>query len=50
LSQKGLCKLFDHPDRPAICSAFQATPWLCGASTTEAFKLITEVEKATTPF
>jgi Fe-S-cluster containining protein len=49
LSQKGLCGLFGHPDRPEVCSAFQAVAWLCGASQEEAFRLISEIERLTTP-
>lgn len=49
LTDKGLCALFGKPERPKICSSFQAMPETCGNSWKEAFRLINELERATAP-
>jgi hypothetical protein len=47
LSADGRCRLFGLPERPAICSAFQAEPELCGANRAEAMERIQELERQT---
>lgn len=47
LSADGRCRLFGLPERPAICSAFQAEPELCGANRAEAMERIRELERQT---
>ncbi len=44
LSDDNLCLIFGRPERPAVCSAFQAEPAFCGGSREEALKLIGELE------
>ena len=44
LSDKGLCKIFGRPDRPKICSDFQAEKAICGKNREEALKNISELE------
>ena len=34
------CALFGRPERPAVCSAFEADPEVCGNSSEEAIRLI----------
>lgn len=40
LSLESLCGLFGQPERPAVCSSFQADPQVCGGSREEAIRLI----------
>jgi hypothetical protein len=47
LTEEGRCALFGRPERPAICSAFQADPEICGAGREEAMELIRRLEEAT---
>lgn len=47
LDDDNLCRLFGRPERPAVCSAFEAEPAFCGASRGEALRLIAALETAT---
>jgi hypothetical protein len=49
LTDQNLCSLFGKPERPAICSSFQANPDCCGTSQAEAFELIDFMEWFTAP-
>jgi hypothetical protein len=49
LDDKGMCKLFGSPERPAFCSSLRASPDMCGASREEALQLLTLLESATAP-
>lgn len=49
LGDDNLCQLFGKPERPAICSSFQPSADACGATRSEAFVLIAELEKLTAP-
>ncbi|EJF71039.1 hypothetical protein A462_15198 [Pseudomonas sp. Ag1] len=40
LSVEQLCQLFGQPERPAVCSSFQADIEICGSSQAEAIRLI----------
>jgi len=40
LSSDNLCIIFGQPERPAVCSAFEADPEVCGGSSEEAIRLI----------
>ncbi|WP_347908203.1 YkgJ family cysteine cluster protein [Pseudomonas grandcourensis] len=40
LSSDNLCSIFGQPERPAVCSAFEADPEVCGSSSVEAIRLI----------
>lgn len=42
-----LCSIFGHPDRPKVCSSFQADIEICGTNKEEATNLIRWFEKAT---
>lgn len=43
------CRLFGHPDRPAVCSSLQPRPDLCGRDRDEALALIAAMDAATAP-
>ncbi len=47
LSDDNLCLIFGRPERPAVCSAFEAEPLFCGSNRDEALRLITELEELT---
>ncbi len=47
LSEDNLCKIFEQPDRPALCDAFKATEDVCGTSNDEALRLISLLESET---
>ncbi len=49
LDEAGRCRLFGHPERPAVCGAFRAERWICGDSTEQALTLIGALEDATRP-
>ena len=49
LSAEDRCLLFNHPDRPAFCLGFQATPEVCGADRAEALANLIQLERATAP-
>jgi len=49
LTEQNLCALFGKPERPAICSSFQAQPDTCGDNRAEAFRLIDLMELHTAP-
>jgi len=48
LDARGGCRLFGHPDRPAVCRAWTPTPELCGTGRSEALARIAALEAATT--
>jgi Fe-S-cluster containining protein len=41
------CRLFGRPERPAVCSAFQAEPEFCGDDREQALVLMRWLETAT---
>jgi Fe-S-cluster containining protein len=38
------CAIFNHPDRPRVCSDFQAEELFCGNSRSEALAILSEME------
>ncbi|MFL6609655.1 MAG: YkgJ family cysteine cluster protein, partial [Pseudomonas sp.] len=42
-----LCQIFGRPERPAVCSAFEADIEVCGSSSDEALRLIGWWEQVT---
>lgn len=40
LSAENLCTIFGQPERPAVCSAFEADIEVCGNSREDAIRLI----------
>jgi Fe-S-cluster containining protein len=49
LTDMNACKLFGRPERPAVCSSLQASPDMCGSGNEEAFRILSELERATAP-
>lgn len=47
LDEHGLCKLFNHPERPAVCRGIIPEPSWCGESKEEGLKLISDLEQLT---
>jgi len=43
------CRLFGHPDRPAVCRSLQPTPSMCGTSRSVALETLSRLERETTP-
>ena len=43
------CRLFGHPDRPAVCASLQPSPTMCGRSREHAMAWLTQLEQQTTP-
>lgn len=43
------CRLFGHPDRPAVCVSLRPVQSMCGDSREEALAYLTELERQTAP-
>lgn len=43
------CRLFEHPDRPLVCSSLQPHPAMCGDSRGTALLWLTALEEQTRP-
>ena len=43
------CKIFDHPDRPAVCAGLQASREMCGDSREQALVYLSQLEASTAP-
>jgi len=41
------CKIFGHPDRPAVCSSLQPSHEMCGESRAHAMVYLTRLETLT---
>ena len=41
------CRLFGHPNRPAVCGSLQPEPDMCGTSRTHALAWLTQLETQT---
>jgi Fe-S-cluster containining protein len=49
LTEDNRCKLFGHPDRPAVCGKLRPTPEMCGETQMHAMIYLTELEALTSP-
>ncbi|MER2490919.1 YkgJ family cysteine cluster protein [Catenovulum sediminis] len=47
LDENNLCKIFNQPERPKVCSAFTADPAICGDSKESALYIISSLESQT---
>jgi len=47
LGADNLCKIFGRPERPAVCSTFQADEAFCGTSSLDAVRILNWLEGAT---
>ncbi|GAB3457632.1 hypothetical protein GCM10027321_12780 [Massilia terrae] len=43
------CRIFGHPDRPAVCAGLQASAEMCGTSREQAMMFLLALEKSTAP-
>jgi len=43
------CRIFGHPDRPAVCGSLQPHIDMCGGAREQALRWIGDLEKATAP-
>ncbi|MFD2097446.1 YkgJ family cysteine cluster protein [Corallincola platygyrae] len=50
LDEHNLCRLFDSPERPAVCDAFTSDKVICGKGPETALELLTELERDTGVF
>ncbi|HWK69739.1 YkgJ family cysteine cluster protein [Pollutimonas sp. M17] len=49
LADDNRCRIFGHPERPAVCAGLQATREMCGSNREQAIAWISELERATAP-
>ena len=49
LTADNRCRIFGHPERPAVCGSLQATEEMCGVSDDEAMERLTGWERLTRP-
>ena len=49
LDENMRCRIFGHPDRPAVCLSLQPEREMCGSCREEALQMLTELEKLTRP-
>lgn len=47
LDEQQRCRLFGHPDRPAVCASLQPSPAMCGTSREEALAGLARLEQQT---
>ena len=49
LDENFRCRIFNHPDRPAVCASLQPSPEMCGSCRQEAMEYLENLEKITAP-
>ena len=49
LDENFRCRIFNHPDRPAVCASLQPSPEMCGTCRQEAMEYLENLEKITAP-
>ncbi len=49
LTPDNRCKIYDHPDRPAVCARLRPSPEMCGQNADEAYAYLMELERLTSP-
>lgn len=49
LDAHGLCQIFGHPSRPAVCLSLNASAEMCGDSSAAAIRWLDALESATRP-
>lgn len=49
LTEENHCRLFGHPDRPAVCASLRPHEEMCGANAEDALSRLTALELATRP-
>ncbi|PJJ96708.1 zinc/iron-chelating domain-containing protein [Lysobacteraceae bacterium NML91-0213] len=49
LDEQLRCRLFGHPDRPAVCGSLRPSDAMCGGGRLQALEMLLELEAATAP-
>lgn len=49
LDSQNRCMIFGQAERPAVCASLQPSAEMCGASNTQAFTWLTQLEQSTSP-
>lgn len=49
LDERGLCRLFGDPRRPAVCTSLRPTHEMCSDSDAQALRWLTQLEALTSP-
>jgi uncharacterized protein len=49
LTADNRCRLYSHPDRPAVCVRLRPSEEMCGQTAEEALAWLSELERATRP-
>jgi hypothetical protein len=49
LDAQDRCKIFGHPDRPAVCASLQPSEIMCGDSREQAMRWLGWMERETAP-
>lgn len=49
LDERLRCRLFGHPERPAVCGSLQPSLEMCGSERSHAMQWLTQLELATAP-
>ena len=49
LGEDERCRIFGHPDRPAVCAQLQPSAEMCGASRDHALHYLDQLERLTRP-
>ncbi|SDD00595.1 hypothetical protein SAMN05192589_10467 [Paracidovorax valerianellae] len=49
LDEAQRCRIFGHPDRPAVCASLQPEPAMCGPDRSHALLYLGRMEAATRP-
>lgn len=49
LDERGACRLFGRPERPAVCGSLQPSAEMCRGSAAEALAGLRQLEEATAP-
>lgn len=47
LDEHNRCRIFGHPERPAVCAGLQPSPEMCGATREHAMLFLSELERLT---
>ncbi|ACD94081.1 YkgJ family cysteine cluster protein [Trichlorobacter lovleyi] len=49
LTPEGRCRIFDRPERPAVCSSLRPSSEMCGQNAGEALQRLQQWEQQTAP-
>ncbi len=49
LDSQNRCMIFGQAERPAVCASLKPNEEMCGASNTQAFIWLTQLEQSTSP-